>query len=109
MKKEYKTEQKKAVIDFFRENSERHFSVAEVCDAVSSNGTGKSTVYRQISKLFESGVLRRFETPDSKMFVYQYADSDKNCEHHYHLKCVKCGRLIHMDCIHLRRISTYWM
>lgn len=107
MKKEYKTGPKKAVIDFFRENSERHFSVPEVVDAVSQSGVGKSTVYRLITNLFESGVVRRFETPDSQQFVYQYADKSHECESHYHLKCVKCGRLIHMECVHFKEVCDH--
>lgn len=107
MKKEYTTGPKKIVLDFFREHSDRHFSVNEVSDAVCKNGAGKSTVYRQISRLFEQGVLRRFETPDSPQFVYQYADIHDDCDHHYHLKCVKCGRLIHMECPHLNEVSEH--
>lgn len=107
MKKEYTTGQRKAVLDFFRMNADRHFSAAEVTDAVCENGSGQSTVYRQISKLFESGIIRRFETPDSRRFVYQYADMHEDCDRHYHLKCVKCGRLIHMECPHLNEVSEH--
>ena len=38
MKKEYKTGQKRIVLDFFREHCDRHFSVAEVTDAVCYQG-----------------------------------------------------------------------
>ncbi len=107
MKKEYKTGQKRAVLDFFKSNCDRHFSVAEITDEVCKNGAGKSTVYRQISKLLEQGVIRRFETPDSAQFVYQYADIHDDCDSHYHLKCVKCGRLIHMECPHLSEVSEH--
>lgn len=109
MKKEYKTEQKSAVIDFFRENRERHFSVSEVADAVCKNGIGKSTVYRVITNLLETKVVRRFETPDSRKFVYQFADIHDNCNEHYHLKCVKCGRLIHMECPKLDKACAHIM
>ena len=107
MKKEYKTGQKRIVLDFFRENCDRHFSVTEVTEAVCKNGAGKSTVYRQISNLLEKGVIRRFESPESPQFVYQYADVHEDCDHHYHLKCVKCGRLIHMECPHLNEVSEH--
>lgn len=101
MKKEYNTEQKKAVTEFFKNNRERHFTAAEVTDALCLNGAGKSTVYRQISHLLDNGEIRRFETSDKRRFVYQYADVHADCDCHYHLKCVKCGRLIHMECSHL--------
>ena len=107
MKREYNTEQKKAVIDFFKENREHHFTAAQIADAVCAGGTGKSTVYRQIANLLESGVIRRFEACDSRQFVYQYADVHDDCDRHYHLKCVKCGRLIHMECAHLDEVCRH--
>lgn len=107
MKKEYNTEQKKAIIDFFKSNREHHYTVAEVTRAVCENGAGKSTVYRQISHLLETGAIRRFETSDSRRFVYQYADSHEDCDCHYHLKCIKCGRLIHMECSHLDEAKNH--
>lgn len=107
MRKEYSTEQKRAVLDFFKTNREHHFTAAQVADAVCENGAGKSTVYRHISNLLESGTIRRFETGDIRQFVYQYADVHEDCDRHYHLKCVKCGRLIHMECAHLDEVRNH--
>lgn len=107
MPKNYNTEQKKRVIDFFKENRDQHFTVTEIANAVCESGAGKSTVYRHVSNLLESGVIRRFESGDSRQFVYQFADRHDNCNEHYHLKCVKCGRLIHMDCTRLNEVSEH--
>ncbi len=107
MPKSYNTEQRKRVIDFFKENRERHFTVTQVAETLCPDGSGMSTVYRQISGLFNDGTLRRFETGDSRQFVYQFADRHKDCDSHYHLKCVKCGRLIHMDCMRLSEVSAH--
>ena len=79
--KEYNTEQKKQIIDFLKLHSDHHYTVDEITKAVSTDrGAGKSTVYRQISKLMQSGVIRRFETPGVKSFVYQYANHHDNCD-----------------------------
>ncbi len=109
MKKEYNTEPKKLITDFLKQNSDRHFTVEEISNAVCNGETkaGKSTVYRQVSKLFEMGVIRRFETNGKKSFVYQYADKHDDCDHHYHLKCTKCGRLIHMECSKLDEVKKH--
>ena len=107
MKNEYNTEQKRAVIDFLKNNRERHFTAAEIADSVCNKGTGRSTVYRHISKLLEDGTIRRYETGNSNSFVYQYADSKYDCDRHYHLKCVKCGRLIHMECLKLNEVAEH--
>ena len=105
--KNYNTEQKKRVIDFFYRNRDRHYTIAEISDAVAENGAGKSTVYRHVSDLLKNGVIRRFETGESRQFVYQFADANDSCDRHYHLKCVKCGRLIHMECVHLDDVSAH--
>ena len=55
----------------------------------------------------QSGVIRRFETPGVKSFVYQYANHHDNCDSHYHLKCVKCGRLIHLECSKLDEVRAH--
>lgn len=98
MKKEYNTEKKKLITAFLREHSERHFTVEEIADALASHGIAASTVYRNVAKLHEAGEVRRFETEGCDSFVYQYADLKQTCDSHYHLKCTKCGRLIHMEC-----------
>ena len=106
--KEYNTEQKKQIIDFLKLHSDHHYTVDEITKAVSTDrGAGKSTVYRQISKLMQSGGIRRFETPGVKSFVYQYANHHDNCDSHYHLKCVKCGRLIHLECSKLDEVRAH--
>lgn len=107
MPKNYNTEQKKKVIDFFYSNRDRHYTITEIADAVVDSGAGKSTVYRHVSNLLKSGVIRRFETGESRQFVYQFADADDSCDRHYHLKCVKCGRLIHMECVHLDDVNAH--
>lgn len=107
MKREYNTEQKRRIIDFLKNNANRHFTAAEITAAVCDANLGKSTVYRLISKLFEAGVIRRFETAGIKSFVYQYAGEDHDCDSHFHLKCVKCGRLIHMHCEELTAVKKH--
>lgn len=107
MPKSYNTDQRKRVIDFFKENKEHHFTVNQIADRLCLDGSGRSTVYRQISNLLESGVIRRFESGDSRQFVYQFADLNEDCDSHYHLKCVKCGRLIHMNCERLKEVSDH--
>ncbi|MBE6798357.1 MAG: transcriptional repressor [Ruminococcaceae bacterium] len=108
MKKEYNTEQKRRIVGFLCANRDRHFTVEEIAAEVcNGSNLGKSTVYRHISKLLESGEIRRFEVDNSRNFVYQYADVHDGCNTHYHLKCVKCGRFIHMECQQLDLVREH--
>lgn len=104
----YMTNQKKQILDFLMQNRSRHFTVEEIVDALSADEKkpGKSTIYRQISALLQDGVIRRFEAPDQSCFVYQYA-AGINCEHHFHLKCARCGKLIHMECEQLHGVREH--
>ena len=104
----YMTSQKKTILDYLILHKEHHYSVEELIDALASDGTKlpKSTVYRQIAQLLDDGVLRRFEAPGEKSFVYQYA-AGVDCEHHFHLKCTRCGRLIHMECVELEAVRRH--
>ncbi len=104
----YMTGAKKQLLDFFAAHKDRHFTVDQIVEALSSSEScpGKSTVYRQIAKLWEDGILRRFESADADSFVYQYAVGE-GCEHHFHLKCASCGMLIHMECDKLSEVREH--
>lgn len=105
----YMTAQRKSLIDFLSAHSERHFTIDEIIAQLHEGQAqpGRSTVYRQMKKLVDSGAVRRFESPDSRSFVYQYANDSDCCEAHFHLKCSRCGRLIHMDCERLSHVRSH--
>lgn len=51
----------------------------------------KGTVYRNLKQLAESGAIRKLEVPGG-------ADRfDHQCDDHYHIRCLKCGRLFDVD------------
>lgn len=104
----YMTSQKRRILDFLIQNQSRHYTVEEIIEALSDgeHSPGKSTVYRQISSLLNDGVIRRFEAANSDSFVYQYANG-VDCEHHFHLKCSLCGKLIHMECHQLNDVRAH--
>ena len=104
----YMTSHKKRILDFLIEHKDHHYTIDEIIHALSvgDKKPGKSTVYRQISALLEDGVIRRFEAAGADSFVYQYAVG-VGCEHHFHLKCSRCGNLLHMECDQLREVRRH--
>ena len=51
----------------------------------------KGTVYRNLNQLSDSGEIRKIETPGG-------ADRfDHRCHDHYHVKCLRCGRVFDVD------------
>ena len=97
---EYVTEQKKTLKKLLEENCDRAYTVEELIDKmrISADGhvPGKSTVYRLMTKLVAEGTVKRFVRGNSRKFVYQIVMGE-HCDCHLHLKCMGCGRLIHLD------------
>ena len=58
---------------------------------------GKSTVYRLVTELYAEGTLRRFPKTEGRGWLYQYHGAG-GCSGHLHLKCVSCGKLLHLNC-----------
>ena len=99
---EYITEQKKTLLGFLTQNSERSFTVEELTEGIQKmkkgigRAPGKSTVYRLMTRFVEEGTVKRFVRGHSRRFVYQIV-SGEHCNLHLHMKCMKCGKLFHLD------------
>jgi len=102
----YQTKQKKQLIYFFKNNTKKPFSMNEIINSVCPDGKGKSTIYRIMSQLTNTGVLIKMQD-DSKSVLYQYVGEGTDCSSHFHLKCSECGNLIHLDCDHINKISQH--
>lgn len=57
----------------------------------------KTTVYRNLEKLVESGRLIKRKSAVSDGFIYQRAEEDGQCGEHIHFQCEKCGAMIHLS------------
>ena len=104
----YNTKQKEKLTDYFKKNMSRQLTINDIIEEVSGNGeAGKSTIYRQIAKMVEDGELLRMNGEDSKSAVYQYMGEGTHCREHFHLKCIACGELIHMECAMMQEITDH--
>ena len=92
--KEYETKQRKQLTYFFEENPDRQFTVEELVDAI--KGVSVSTLYRNVNQMTQEGIVRRFQKNENRKFFYQYIGGGE-CDGHLHLKCNKCGRILHAD------------
>ena len=111
MKKDlgYKTSQKEMLLDFLVKNKEKHTNVQEISAYLRSEGTpvGTATIYRQLDRLVESGNVRKFVIDGKTGACYQYIENEKECREHFHLKCLSCGKLIHLSCGQLIGINRH--
>jgi Fe2+ or Zn2+ uptake regulation protein len=85
-KKERKTNQKKAIMDFLNKNTS-HPTAEEVYESVKKKipNISLGTVYRELKNLKNKRKIRAIEG-EKKRFDY-------NTSNHAHFKCVGCGRV----------------
>lgn len=99
--KEYQTEQRKRLFDFFAAHHDREFAVEDIAKAVT--GISKSAIYRNINWLVETGSVNRSQRGGTRKFLYQYLGED--CVSHLHLRCDTCGNLLHMEAKALEQLE----
>ena len=92
----YNTEKRAELVRFLESKGGSSVTIEEICDAILTDGKGKSTVYRLMSKLVSDGSVRKISDPKTRHVTYQYIHAG-HCSEHMHLKCKECGKLIHLD------------
>ena len=107
MRGEYSTRQRDAILSFLRENN-AHVRASDIVFHLKEQGykISTATVYRTLDKLVCDGVVRKIVVGDDVGACYQYLDGD-NCAEHFHLKCIKCGRFIHLSCEFLHSVEEH--
>ena len=66
-----------------------------------------TTIYRYLDKLATDGTVMKYVAEAGGKAVYQYVELGQHCEEHLHLKCVKCGCIIHLDCGFMDEIAEH--
>ena len=93
------TAPKRELLDIFLANQDRMLSVSDVFHLLpDGSGIDNATVYRNIQKFSELGVL---ESMVDDRGVSRYTLQEK--EHHHYLICTQCGRIIRFPCT-----THYW-
>lgn len=69
------------------------------CTAEGVGAPGRSSVYRMLSELSAEGEVAKFPAGNGESaFVYQYVGAKRGCDHHFHLHCLRCGGVTHLEC-----------
>lgn len=107
MRGEYLTKQREAILAYLRENN-AHVTASDIVFHLKEQGYGVSTatVYRTLEKLERDEIVKKMIIGEGAGACYQYLDGD-GCSEHFHLKCVKCGKLIHLSCEFLRNMESH--
>ncbi|MBQ8974651.1 MAG: transcriptional repressor [Oscillospiraceae bacterium] len=98
----YKTRQREQMDRFLELSQGRHFTAADVCEFFKKHSVSCSvtTVYRRLDELIAQGRVKKYYIDDDRTAWFEcvgicHSEKPESC---YHLKCRKCGRLIHLEC-----------
>lgn len=79
-----------------------HATAEEIYDLIIEENPhiSRGTVYRNLNQLSEMGEIIKIEIPGG-------ADRfDHLCHKHYHVKCVKCGRVFDVDMAYINDLES---
>lgn len=96
----YKTEKKEILKQILKENHDKHLTSKDILEFINKNSLNisQATLYRILDDLVEEGYVKKFIVDDKSGACFQYVcDNEEKCEH-FHCKCIKCGKIIHLDC-----------
>lgn len=99
MKNTYKTKAREVIILFLKDHAEQRLTAREIYDAVCNDDVevNRTTVYRNLDRLCETGELLRFKEPNQDAWCYQYSEDHEHCTEHMHARCTVCGKIFHLD------------
>jgi len=111
MSAQYKSKNREKIVSHLKTTVGSHFTAAQISDHFKSQGTpmGMATIYRQLDKLVEEGAVKKYVVSEGDSACYEFVDKENGCASHYHCKCKKCGRLIHLDCHALEHLREHFM
>ncbi len=107
----YKTRQRELLLTYLRSLPGEHVTAGDICEHFRGCGCGigQTTVYRQLDRLVEEGLVKKYVFDGSTPACYEFVDDGENCseESCFHCKCEVCGRLIHLHCEELAGIAAH--
>jgi Fur family ferric uptake transcriptional regulator len=106
----YHTRQGDQILNYLASLKGKHVTAAAIagCFEAGEPAIGKTTVYRHLDKLVETGQVRRYFLEGGGGACYQYTGG-AGCREHFHLKCENCGKLIHLSCDVLEDVANHVM
>jgi len=101
----YKTKQKELILNCLKSNIHRHMTAEEIYMnlATTGNKVGIATIYRNLTSLVEESKVKKFNMENTS--CYQYMEQEEACKNHYHLKCVNCNKIYHIESPELDKVN----
>ena len=111
VKVQYKTKHYQEIMDYLKTIPGKHVTASEICSHFKEAGStiGTATVYRQLERLVSEGLIVKMIVDENTgaCFVYEGDGIQAGTADCFHCKCVKCGKLIHMECREVMMIAQH--
>ncbi|MCR5147926.1 MAG: transcriptional repressor [Eubacterium sp.] len=99
IKRVYKTKHKDEIVGFLLKQPNVSFSVGDIFESLVAEGVviSKSTIYRQLDRLVEAGMIKRFYSSSNAEYCYRYVGSECKKIDYYTFHCEKCGKVVNVS------------
>lgn len=99
-RKPYTTKTRQIILEYLKRQQAVTVSVSDIEEYLKDEGIriNTTTVYRYLDKLCTEHIVIKYPDLNSDKAVFQFAGEEKKCTEHLHLKCIKCGKIVHLDC-----------
>ncbi|MDO5590178.1 MAG: transcriptional repressor [Lachnospiraceae bacterium] len=110
-RKTYTTKTRTEILEYLKQNWSVTVSVSDIKKHLEEKEikANTTTIYRYLDKLLAEHVIIKYADKGMERAVYQYSGETGHCVTHLHLKCVKCGKIFHLDCGFMDEIRDHLM
>ena len=107
----YNTKTRQLILDYLINNRQHAVSASDILAHLEEQGAAPNptTVYRYLDKLAGEQRVMKYVADKGEKAVFQYVDEGRHCREHLHLKCVRCGRIYHLDCHFMDEVRGHLM
>ena len=100
-KKSYKTKGRALLVAHLADTAKTPRTAEEIYLSLRENqhAPAKSSVYRILNEMCDAGKVKRHRLPPpAQGYTYQYVGGAHQCDAHFHLHCLQCGGVWHLEC-----------
>lgn len=108
-KSPYKTKQSEDILRYFADHPQQSLRAQDLFEYFRSQQKkiGLATIYRQLDKLVQKGVLLKHHFGQQGVFSYQWANRQGKPEGDVHIKCETCGKLSLLRCQEIMYLNQH--
>lgn len=106
---QYATKSKKRIVEYIESLGDEHFNAYDIISHFIKEDPpiSAATIYRQLDRMISEGKLRKYILGDKDSACYHYIGDHFQGGNKYHLKCVNCGKLIHLQCLTIENLMEH--